>query len=93
MYNRKTRPIHWRHNCIRQLISTGVVSVDYIKSKDNLVNQLTKGLNRDFVDKKAHKRTSQYNGNPTMLTRYPKINNQIVQTNACNCGGYPSPFL
>ena len=33
MYNGKSRHIRRRHNTIRQLISTGVISVDYVKSK------------------------------------------------------------
>ena len=51
MYNGKSRHIRRRHNTIRQLISTGVISVDYVKSKDNIADPLTKGLNRDQVDK------------------------------------------
>ena len=45
MYNGKSRHIHRRHNIIRRLLSTGVISVDYVKSKDNIVDLLTKGLN------------------------------------------------
>ena len=44
MYNGKSRHIRRRHNTIRQLFSNGVISIDYIKSKDNLANPLTKGL-------------------------------------------------
>ncbi|XP_073290593.1 uncharacterized protein [Primulina huaijiensis] len=47
MYNGKSRHIRRRHNTVRQLISNGVISVDYIKSKNNLVDPLTKALNRD----------------------------------------------
>ncbi|XP_073281876.1 uncharacterized protein [Primulina huaijiensis] len=47
MYNGKSRHIRRRHNTVRQLISNGVISVDYIKSKDNLADPLTKALNRD----------------------------------------------
>ncbi|KAL6333121.1 hypothetical protein AAG906_028304 [Vitis piasezkii] len=46
MYNGKSRHIRRRHNTIRQLLSTGVISVDYVKSKDNIADPLTKGLNR-----------------------------------------------
>ncbi|KAL0288543.1 UNVERIFIED_CONTAM: Retrovirus-related Pol polyprotein from transposon TNT 1-94 [Sesamum calycinum] len=49
MYNGKSRHIHRRHNTIRQLISSGIISIDYIKSKDNLADPLTKGLSRDQV--------------------------------------------
>ena len=51
MYNGKSRHIHWRHNSLGQLISIEVISVDYVKSKDNVADLLTKGLNRDLVDK------------------------------------------
>ena len=52
MYNGKSRHIHRsRHNTIRQLISTGVISIDYVRSKDNIVDPLTKGLNRELVEK------------------------------------------
>ena len=51
MYNGKSRHIHCKHNTIRQLLSTGVISVDYVKSKDNIVDPLTKGLNRELVEK------------------------------------------
>ena len=46
MYNGKSRHIHQIHNTVRQLISTGVISVDYVKSKDIITDPLTKGLNR-----------------------------------------------
>ena len=51
MYNGKSRHIHRRHNTIRQLLSTGVIFVDYVKSKDNIADLLTKGLNRELVEK------------------------------------------
>ncbi|KAK4400061.1 Retrovirus-related Pol polyprotein from transposon TNT 1-94 [Sesamum angolense] len=49
MYNGKSRHIRRRHNTIRQLISSGIISIDYIKSKDNIADPLTKGLSRDQV--------------------------------------------
>ncbi|XP_073119711.1 secreted RxLR effector protein 161-like [Henckelia pumila] len=51
MYNGKSRHIRRRHNTIRQLLSIGVISIDYVKSKDNIVDPLTKGLNRELVEK------------------------------------------
>ena len=51
MYNGKSRHIRCRHNTIRQLLSTRVISVDYVKSKDNIAYPLTKGLNRELVEK------------------------------------------
>ena len=49
MYNGKSRHIRRRHNTIRQLLSIGFISVDYIKYKDNNVDSLTTGLNRELV--------------------------------------------
>lgn len=46
MYNGKSRHIRRRHNIIRQLLSTGVITFDYFKSKDNIADPLTKGLNK-----------------------------------------------
>ena len=51
MYNGKSRHIRRRHNTIRQRFSTGVIPVDFVKSKDNITDPLTKGLNRELVEK------------------------------------------
>ena len=53
MYNGKSRHIRCRHNTIKQQLSTGVISIDYVKSKDNIADPLTKGLNREFVEKSS----------------------------------------
>ena len=53
MYNGKSRHILRRLNTIRQLLSTGVITVDYVKSKDNIADPLTKGLNRELVEKSS----------------------------------------
>ena len=53
MYNGKSRHIRRRHNTIRQLLSTGIITIDYVKSKDNIADPLTKGLNRELVDKSS----------------------------------------
>ena len=50
MYNGKYRHIRRRNNTIKQLLSNGVISLDYVKSKENIVNPLTKGLNRELVE-------------------------------------------
>ena len=51
MYNGKSEHIRRRHNTIRQLLSTGIISIDYVKSKNNIADPLTKGLNRELVEK------------------------------------------
>lgn len=53
MYNGKSRNIRRRHNTIRQLLSTGIVTIDYVRSKNNIADLLTKGLNRELVDKSS----------------------------------------
>ena len=42
MYNGKSRHIRRRHNTVMQLLSNGIISIDYINSKDNLADLLTK---------------------------------------------------
>jgi hypothetical protein len=50
MYNSKSRHIRRTHNTVRQLLSNGIISIDYIKSKDNITNPLTKGLSGEHVN-------------------------------------------
>ena len=50
VYNGKSRHVRRRHKSVRQLIKTGIVSLDYVKSKDNIADPLTKGLSRDQVE-------------------------------------------
>ena len=45
MDNGKYRHIHRKHNTIRLLLLIGVISVDYIRSKDNITDLETKWLN------------------------------------------------
>ena len=54
VYNGKSRHIHRRHNTIKLLLSTDVISLDYVKSKDSIADPLTKGLNREFVEKSSN---------------------------------------
>ena len=70
MYNDKSRHIRRRHNSVRQLLSSGIITIDYVKTKDNVSNPLTKGLNREGVDKSSigmelWPRTSHRGGNST----------------------------
>ena len=54
MYNGKFKHIRRRHNIIRQILSTEVMSLDYVKSKDKIADPLTKGLNRELVEKSSN---------------------------------------
>ena len=51
VYNGKSRHIGLRHNMVRDLITSGVISIDFVRSKENLADPLTKGLPRDVVAK------------------------------------------
>lgn len=49
IYNGKSRHIRRRPKSIRDLLKNGVISIDYIKSNENIADPLTKGLNREQV--------------------------------------------
>ncbi|PHT45163.1 hypothetical protein CQW23_14321 [Capsicum baccatum] len=65
MYNGKSRHIRRRHNIVKELLSSGIITVDYVKSKDNVSDPLTKGLSREGVERTSKgmglkSRTSQH---------------------------------
>lgn len=78
LYNGKSRHIRRRHKTIRHLISTGVISVDYIRSAENLADPFTKGLTRDQVLKSSKgmgllpMTKEEDDGNPTNAIGDPK---------------------
>jgi len=48
--NRKmNRHIHVRHKSVKSLLSKNIVSLEYVKSENNIADQLTKGLSRSRV--------------------------------------------
>ena len=49
VYNGKSKHIGLRHSYVRNLITDGVITIDYVKSGQNLADPLTKGLARDLV--------------------------------------------
>ncbi|CAM8998041.1 unnamed protein product [Rhodiola kirilowii] len=51
MYNVKSRHMCVRHSAVCELITHGVISIDYVRTQQNLVDHLTKGLARDLVHK------------------------------------------
>nr|GEV29613.1 zinc finger, CCHC-type [Tanacetum cinerariifolium] len=53
MYNGKSRHLGVRHNMIHELITNRVVSIEFLRSQQNLADHLTKGLARDLVIKSA----------------------------------------
>ncbi|GKD68235.1 hypothetical protein Tco_1322325 [Tanacetum coccineum] len=53
MYNGKSRHLGVRHNMIRVLIKNGEVSIEFVRSQQNLADHLMKGLAKDLVIKYA----------------------------------------
>nr|GEW97327.1 zinc finger, CCHC-type [Tanacetum cinerariifolium] len=49
MYNGKSRHLGVRHSMIRELITNGVISIEFVRSQQNLADHLTKRLTRDLV--------------------------------------------
>ena len=47
LYNGKSRHIRRRHNTVRLLLVSGVISIEYIKSIENIADLLTKGIHGD----------------------------------------------
>ncbi|CAM8974740.1 unnamed protein product [Rhodiola kirilowii] len=44
MYNGKSRHLGVRYSAVRELITHGVISIDYVRTQQNLADHLTKGL-------------------------------------------------
>nr|GEV58035.1 hypothetical protein [Tanacetum cinerariifolium] len=51
MYNRKSRHLGVKHSMIHELITNGVISIEFVRSQQNLADHFTKGLARDLVIK------------------------------------------
>ncbi|KAM2838666.1 hypothetical protein COP1_030352 [Malus domestica] len=49
VYNGKSRHIRRRHNTLKKLLSNGIISIDYVKSKENIADLLTKCLPREQI--------------------------------------------
>ena len=50
MFNEENRHICLRHNIVRQLLETRVISLDFVGSELNLVDPLTKSLTRKLME-------------------------------------------
>ena len=48
-YNGKSRQVRLKHNHVRRLLEEGVISLQYVKSRFNLADLLSKGLGKDLV--------------------------------------------
>ena len=53
IYNGKSRHIRRRHNTVRQLLSNHIMTIKYIRLKENIADHLTKGLTREQVSKSS----------------------------------------
>ncbi|GJX42183.1 zinc finger, CCHC-type containing protein [Tanacetum coccineum] len=53
MYNGKSRHLGVRHSMIRELIMNGVISIEFVRSQQNLADHLMKGLAKYLVIKSA----------------------------------------
>ena len=49
IYNGKSRYIHRRHKTVTQLLSNGIISIDFVSSKDNLADPFTKDLSGERI--------------------------------------------
>jgi len=50
IYNGKYRHIRPRYNTMKRLLSNGIISIDFVSSKDNLTDPFTKGLNGEHIN-------------------------------------------
>jgi len=48
-FNKKRKHLRVRHKSIRNLISHGIISLDFVRSANNIADPLTKGLKRQQV--------------------------------------------
>ena len=48
-YNRKSRSIRRKHSSVRSYINNGIFNVDYIRTRDNIADPLTKALAREKI--------------------------------------------
>ncbi|KAF3670490.1 putative receptor-like protein 12-like [Capsicum annuum] len=48
-YNGKSRQVRLKHNHVRILLEDGIISLQYVKSKLNLADSLSKGLGKELV--------------------------------------------
>ena len=50
IYNGKSWHIRHKYNTVKQLLSNGIISIDFVSSKDNLADPLTKGLSGEYIN-------------------------------------------
>jgi len=50
-YNGKSRQVRLKHNHVRRLLEEGIISLQYVKSRFNSADPLSKGLGKELVVK------------------------------------------
>ena len=50
IFNGKNRHIRLRHNIVRQLLQTSVISLEFVRLELNLSNPLTKPINKKLME-------------------------------------------
>ena len=55
LFNGKNKHIRLRHNIVRLLLQIGVISLGFVRSKLNLVDPLTKPLNKKLVEETSRR--------------------------------------
>ena len=49
IYNGKSQHIRHRHNTIKYLLLNEIISIEYIRSKENIMDPLTKSIEKEQV--------------------------------------------
>lgn len=53
VYNGKSRHISMRHTYVRETITNGVITLTFVKSREDLVDPLTKPLSKELVNNRT----------------------------------------
>ncbi|GJW93742.1 zinc finger, CCHC-type containing protein [Tanacetum coccineum] len=97
MYNGKSRHLGVRHSMIRELITNVVISIEFVRSQQNLVDHLTKRLAGDLVIKSAEGMGLNLDEDDSFTnfeTEYPAIvfDDTITSDAALSCEPTVSPL-
>ncbi|GJU91010.1 zinc finger, CCHC-type containing protein [Tanacetum coccineum] len=79
MYNGKSRHLGVRHSMIRELITNEVISIEFVRSQQNLADHLMKGLARDLVIKSTEGMGLKYSNGLKELHKLGRIVGNLLQ--------------
>ncbi|PHT79468.1 hypothetical protein T459_17520 [Capsicum annuum] len=88
MYNGKSHHIRRRHNTGTKFLSSEIITVDYVKSKDNVSDPLTKDLSREGVE-----RTSKGMGLSPRTSQHGEHKDPFDQDNIVNITVLEDPMM